>query len=100
MTADTIRTSEHTLNLTAGVMRVQFRETEGAVFMSITGARPRGFERSKVRRFMLSIVVPYERDRRPMEISGANSNTIGHLRPVGHDGWLGDATPRDEGGAT
>lgn len=92
--------TEHTLQITAGRMRVEFIETPEAVYVNVTGAKPLGFEKEKIRRFLLPFLQAYENDSRRVEISGANCPLTAHVRPVGQDGWIGFTLNRFLGKAT
>jgi hypothetical protein len=71
----TSRTLSETLNLADGVLTVTVTETSDRVFVSLSGA-PRVEEAPKLERFLFPLLMRYEHDARPMEISGRHSTAF------------------------
>jgi hypothetical protein len=90
-------TTTHTLQFTAGRLTVTFTETPEAVFVGLTGARARGCELPKLRRFLAPLLDAYRDDPRRLEISGEHCTWTGHVCPV-TGGWIGFQAPPHSGG--
>jgi hypothetical protein len=69
----TSRTWSATLNLANGALILTVTETPDRVFASLSGTAPRVEEVPKLERWLFSLLLPYEHDARPMEISGRHS---------------------------
>ncbi len=85
-------TTTHELQLVGGRFSVTFTETPEVVYVSIRGARARGFERRKVERFMFPLVDAYRDDPRRLEINGEHAAFTGHVRPL-DGGWIAYHVP-------
>jgi hypothetical protein len=77
------KTSRHDLQLVRGRMRVTVTETPERVYVAFDGAKPRGCERWKVARFTWPIVLTFNMDPRPLEISGCHADYTGHVFGTG-----------------
>lgn len=86
-------TTRHTLQLTAGPLHADISEGAEAVRLDITGAVPMGFERNKVRRFLLPLILPFEADPRPLRIGGRGAGVAWKVQGVAGAGAVAWPTP-------
>ncbi len=85
--------TRHTLQLTAGPLHADITERPDAVRLDITGAVPMGFERGKLRRFLLPLILPFEADPRPLRISGRGADVSWNVQGVAGAGAVAWPTP-------
>ena len=69
----TSRTWSATLNLANGALILTVTETPDRVFVSLSGTAPRAEETPKLERLLFPLLLRYEHDARPVEISGSHS---------------------------
>ena len=68
-----LSTLSATLDLSRRRTHLTITETPDRVFVAFSGTAPRVEEAPKLEQWLFSLLLPYEHDARPMEISGRHS---------------------------